>query len=51
MVKVKRLNIGKFNIPGLPKDLKKKQLSRDLERLKFDICCIEETKIKAEVIH
>ena len=31
--------IGTFNIHGLSKDLKKQQLSRDLEKLKADICC------------
>ena len=46
MVKVKKLNIGTFNLRGFSKDLKKQQLSGDLARLKVDMCCIQETKIK-----
>ena len=37
MVKVKRLSNGTFNVHAVSKDLKKQQLSRDLEKLKVDI--------------
>ena len=46
MVKVKRLSNGTFNIRAVSKDLKKQQLSRDLEKLKADIYYLSETKIQ-----
>ena len=49
MVKVKSLNIDTFTIRGLSKDLKKQKLSRVLEKLKVNTCCLQETKIKKRV--
>ena len=46
MIKVKSLNIDAFNVHGLYKGLKYQQLSRDLERQKVNISCIQETNIR-----
>ena len=46
MVKVKRLSNVTFNVRAVCKDLKKQQLSRDLEKLKVDIYYLSETKIQ-----
>ena len=46
MSKANVFNLGSFNVRGLSSDLKKELLSRDLERLKIDVCCLQETKIR-----
>ena len=38
--------LGTFNVRGLTQDTKQEQLSRDMNRYKLDVLCIQETKIK-----
>ncbi len=44
--KKKNFKMGTFNVRGLSKDSKQKQLSRDFNRYGLDILCIHETKMK-----
>jgi exonuclease III len=44
--KGKDFNIGTFNVRGLVNGYKQEQLSRDIEKYKIDICCLQETKIR-----
>ena len=37
--------LGTFNVRGLTKVYKQQQLSRDINKYKVDICCLQETKV------
>ena len=41
----KIFKLGTFNVRGLTKDVKQKQLSTDMTKYGIDIACIQETKI------
>jgi mRNA deadenylase 3'-5' endonuclease subunit Ccr4 len=36
--------LGTFNVRGLSKEYKQKQLSRDIDKYKVDICCLQKKK-------
>ena len=42
----KQFNIATFNVRGLAKKYKQESLSRDINKYKIDICCLQECKIK-----
>ena len=42
-------NVGTFNVRTLQSEIRKKQLSKDLENYKLDIVCLQETKIQEGV--
>ena len=42
----KRLTIGTFNVRGLNDENKQDLLSKDIEKYKLDICCLQETKLQ-----
>ena len=44
--KQKEFSVATFNVRGLTKDLKKTNLSTDIDRYNIDLCCLQETKIK-----
>ena len=41
--------LGTFNVRGLSSEIKKNQLSKDIKRYGVDICCLQETKIRAGI--
>ena len=41
----KIFKLGTFNVRGLTKDVKQKQLSTDMTKYGLDVACIQETKI------
>ena len=41
----KQFNIATFNVRGLTKQYKQESLSRDMNKYKIDICCLQECKI------
>lgn len=47
---MKDIKIGSFNVRGLNKNHKRKEIFHYLEKNRFDVICIQETKIRSNEI-